>query len=466
MTERGQLLSAETFSGLDEDEKNRIRKELCRDEEFHKQFEVINVDQIAVEASIVDDLHVEELRHSMGKKCGQTTPITVGARCEKGKIVFHITDGFHRTAVKRTLEEPTIDAVVLYGLTMEEIYDLRVLAASSVKAVKFARLASWMQQSFSSSKWGDKGIKLSQALGLAMNWGISDSPGQRLGLSVEEAEELKDFLKDKETAWQGKLSSFYHDINAVEHSFPEIVEEVRTGGGGHGRGQGMLNPSRFKMMVKFLPDNLEGQRKMVNLIREYDLTTDKVELVAQVLALLLSGEAGSNFSVEETLAAMEMDPENIASEILLSLGKIEKNKEDKSGKEDGNNCDKRYPRTRRLGENTYDSVLSREELEEENELLRQALSEQEAKSEFGGNGNLPHWYKNSNLSWKERKVLHGLIEEGRSLEAIAVELGLTSNRVSQLMVSGTRKARLLFQQRIIEVKAKAVQEEFGGGGRW
>ena len=155
MTERGQLLSAETFSGLDEDEKNRIRKELCRDEEFHKQFEVINVDQIAVEASIVDDLHVEELRHSMGKKCGQTTPITVGARCEKGKIVFHITDGFHRTAVKRTLEEPTIDAVVLYGLTMEEIYDLRVLAASSVKAVKFARLASWMQQSFSSSSYID-----------------------------------------------------------------------------------------------------------------------------------------------------------------------------------------------------------------------------------------------------------------------------------------------------------------------
>ena len=113
MTERAKQLSAEAFADLLEDGRKQLRRELCQAGEFHKQFEEIRVDQIAVEDSIVDEVHVDDLEASMKKKCGQTTPITVGAQCENGQVIFHITDGFHRTAVKRKLNEPTIDAVVL-----------------------------------------------------------------------------------------------------------------------------------------------------------------------------------------------------------------------------------------------------------------------------------------------------------------------------------------------------------------
>lgn len=124
--------------------------------------EEIPVDLIVQESALIDPDHAQNLAESMMGDRKQISPTTVRARLvtdEGGtSVVYDVIDGFHRSEGKRIIQqltgEPqTMKTIVLYGCLDEELFDLRVLAASSVKSIKFARMAEWMKKSFLSTKW-------------------------------------------------------------------------------------------------------------------------------------------------------------------------------------------------------------------------------------------------------------------------------------------------------------------------
>lgn len=251
--------------------------------------EEIPVDSIVQESALIDPQHAQNLAESMMGNRKQISPTTVRARLDGERVVYDNIDGFHRTEGKRIIEqlinEPqTLKTIVLYGCGDEELFDLRVLAASSVKSIKFARMAEWMKRSFFSTHWQNnriyelvekEEITLSQVFNLAQ----FDSSGKNLGLKPEEVIELKEWAGKKSKQWGRPLSTLMVEMRTVELAAPDLVQRVRTGGGGSG-GRGILTRARLEAIVTNLPGDWELQRQMVNLAISKNILAQDLDFLA------------------------------------------------------------------------------------------------------------------------------------------------------------------------------------------
>ena len=272
----------------------------------------ILVNDIITETALIDPTHAQSLGDSMKGSRGQISPITVRARIDNDLVVYDIIDGFHRVEAKKYLQEEslteqTLKAVVLYGCNDEELYDLRVLAASSVKSIKFPRMADWMKKSFDSTRWSNSRISelivngdlsLSQVFYLAMY----DNSGKNLGIKEEEAEELRDWGINKSKQWGRPISSLISDMRTVELAAPDLVQRVRTGGGGKG-GKGVLTRARLQSLTKNLPGEWETQRLFA------DLAIDKNILAPDLDYLSWSYSFARDASDQETMTNILEHPE-------------------------------------------------------------------------------------------------------------------------------------------------------------
>ncbi len=253
-----------------------------------ERLENIPIYSIELEAVLTDPDHVASLQESMAGKRGQISPITVRAR-EGDTIIYDVIDGFHRAEAlvglaRETGQTITAKSVVVYGCSDEELFDLRVLAANSVRSVKFARMAQWMQRSFQSTQWANgqirklikKGdITIAQVFSLAQ----LDTPGSKLGLMSQEADELKEWARKKAKQWNRPISSLVEELRTVEVAAPDLVNQVRAGGGGH-EGRGVLTHARLKAIVTYLPGEWELQREVVQLVLRYNFIADEVSRLA------------------------------------------------------------------------------------------------------------------------------------------------------------------------------------------
>lgn len=274
-----------------------------------KRQEEIPVDVIFTESALIDPQHAESLAESMMGERKQISPVTLAARLVEGKITYLIIDGFHRVEGKKMIEDRTGEkqsmlAVVLYGCSDEELYDLRVLAASSVKAIKFARMAEWMKQSFLSTKWENKKIgsliksdqiTLSQIFSLAQN----DSAGARLHLEFSEAQELKSWAIKKSKQWGQSVPALMADMRTVELAAPDLVQKVRTGGGGKD-GKGVLTRARLSSIVRNLPGDWETQRTFADLALEQNILAEDLDFLS--FAYINAREAGDLVTMTAILA--------------------------------------------------------------------------------------------------------------------------------------------------------------------
>lgn len=107
------------------------------------RMELVPVNMIVQEEIAIDETHVKSLAESMSGTRGQISPMTVRARwLEDSKIIhYDVIDGFHRAAGLILIGKDIAKCVVVYGCSDEELFDLRVLAANSVRSVQFARVA-------------------------------------------------------------------------------------------------------------------------------------------------------------------------------------------------------------------------------------------------------------------------------------------------------------------------------------
>lgn len=245
--------------------------------------EEIPISRITTEVLIVDDNHAEELKQSIASKWGQISEIVVRARIggqTAGDISYDIIDGFHRYEAIKLLEKSTIKATVLYGCTDEEMYDLRILAANSVKAVKFPRLGHWMKGAWHQTPWKDK-IALTQAFSLAMQ----DSSGKKLGLAPKEAESVKEWCENKAKQWLIPVGTIYSILHIIEAAAPDLVIRVRSGGKFE-KGGLSLTPQQLSVIARAVPGQYELQRRIAKYAVGMGVSTKELSVMVEEVANL------------------------------------------------------------------------------------------------------------------------------------------------------------------------------------
>jgi len=421
-------------------------KELIQNGIETKRTEKISVSGLLLEESIVDEDHVEKLKMSMRGKRGQISPITVRARMgEDGEIMYDIIDGFHRGAALKSMAEDDgieayVDAVVVYGCSDEELFDLRVLAVNSVRSVSFARLSSWMQGSFEKSEWFAKDLTLSQIMSLA----VTGSSGKNLGLTREEALRAKNWAREKSKKWNRPITSLYQDILAVENADPELVKIVRVGAGGRHGKSGVINPARFRAIVEELPQEFELQQKAARVIMDEDLDKEEARLVAKAISV--------NRANEKELQLLKKDPRGYIGEV-----------ETEDGKDDDvdviHNPTKRgkFRKHHLMGSgresDSYDR-RTQKSLEEEIASLQEILAKRQETSVHDASD----WYELiPDLTLLEREVMIQFFRDGLDTDVIADVHGIVPHRVYLTLQSAHKKYYLFREnQKLNKIMASFV----------
>lgn len=282
--------------------------------------EEVPIDSIVQEGALIDPEHAQNLAESMMGNRGQISPATLRARLDNQAVVYDVIDGFHRRDGIRliqgiTNEKLTLKSMVLYGCGDEEMFDLRVLAASSVKSIKFARMAEWMKRSFQSTKWENhrihelvekEEITLSQVFSLAQ----VDSSGKILRIEPNEVTELKAWAKKKSKQWARPLSTIVHEMRMVELAAPDLVQRVRIGGGGKSR-KGVLTRGILETIVTHLPGDWETQRLLA------ELAIDRNILAVDLDFLAWSYAQAKEAADQDTMTKIMNEPELLLNPQLL-----------------------------------------------------------------------------------------------------------------------------------------------------
>src|SRR3989344_2940074 len=108
----------------------------------------------------VDEDHVATLADSMLDErkvrggTGQNHAISVAQII--GEPQFPIMDGFHRATGRNDHGLPDVYATIRLNSTWEEVYDRRILAASTHRAVRFARVIEWVEEVWRISPWAEQ----------------------------------------------------------------------------------------------------------------------------------------------------------------------------------------------------------------------------------------------------------------------------------------------------------------------
>jgi hypothetical protein len=413
-----------------------------------KRTEKISVSGLLLEESIVDDDHVEKLKMSMRGKRGQISPITVRARIgEGGDVVYDIIDGFHRGAALKSMAEEDgieayVDAVVVYGCSDEELFDLRVLAVNSVRSVSFARLSSWMQGSFDKSEWSTKDLTLSQIMSLA----VTGSSGKNLGLTPDDAKRAKEWAREKSKKWNKPITSLYQDILAVENADPELVKRVRVGSGGsHGK-SGVINPARFRAIVEELPQEFELQQKAAKVIMDEDLDKEESRLVAKAISLHRANE--------KELRLLKKDPRGYIGEVETENGKDDDVDVIHNSTQQGK-FRKHHLMSSGKESDSYDK-RTQKSLDDQIVSLQALLAKQQETSAPDAS----NWYELiSDLTLLEREVMIEFFRDGLDPDVIGDRHGFVTHRVYLLLQSAHKKYQLSKEkQKLNKIMASFVNK--------
>ena len=255
-----------------------ILREVARSGERIVRREQVLLQDIVAEGIIIDEQHANDLGREMLGPWSQTQPVLLRARIggqTNNDVVFDVLDGFHRVegikSVKPTWKEEgtTVYSTVLYGCSDEEMYDQRILAANSVKSVKYARVASWMKGAWAQTPWREK-LTVTQAFGLTQN----DSSGRSFGLNETELDEVKEWVRKKAQTWLSPIGTIYQNLRTVDAAAPDLVLRVRIGS--FGKGQLALTPSQLEAIVETFPLEYDLQRRVAGYATSESLSTEEI----------------------------------------------------------------------------------------------------------------------------------------------------------------------------------------------
>lgn len=237
----------------------------------------------------VDQAHVTDLTDSIrrearvGSRTGQLSPVLLGAVADFPK--FPIIDGFHRVAALSQLERPDVFATVRPDCTWEDVVDLRILAATTHRSVRFSRLIEWVEEAWDFSQWADK-IRVSQAFNLKVSPNMT---GERIGLKPDEVDEIKDWVDRKCEQWHVSHNSLYQHLAVANIAAPDLVKEARERKGGHKLEA--VTPQHLGAIARLLPHRHEEQRMVAKVATDLKLTVPRARALATAVSVASDPEA-------------------------------------------------------------------------------------------------------------------------------------------------------------------------------
>lgn len=241
-----------------------------------------------------DITHVEELARSIqkesetgtpGTNTGQLTPVLLGEVPGLGQ--FPIIDGFHRVPALKSLGREEVFATVRQNSTWEEIADLRILSASTHKAVRFSRLIEWIEESWKFSPWSGK-MQPIQAFQLQAS---KQMTGVRSGLSSEEVDKIREWVSDKCEKWRVAPDLIYKDLAIARVAAPDLVKKAREGRSG--RTLEAITPQHLQVISAVLPHRYDLQRVVAKASEELSLSVARARTLAAYVASAQSEEEAS-----------------------------------------------------------------------------------------------------------------------------------------------------------------------------
>jgi hypothetical protein len=248
--------------------------------------ELIRYDDVPVEEN-----HVRELADSMagemskGTIGGQLSPVLLGE--VPGSDKFYIIDGFHRAAANVLLGNDRMFCTIRPNTSEEEILDLRILTANTHTSVSFARIYEWVSDAWGKSPWSDK-INASQAFSLAGNAKVAVKSGRNLGLTPEEATEIREWAADKCEKWHVSIGNVYTVMSTAQVADPDLVKRARPRRSGHELPT--LTPQHLSVIAKANPYNYAKQRLLADVATSQNLTVDEVKKVVDHLGEIIDIE--------------------------------------------------------------------------------------------------------------------------------------------------------------------------------
>jgi hypothetical protein len=447
-------------------------EELVRSGIEAERMELIPVSKIRIDEGLVDEAHRDTLLNSMNEQ-HQLIPVGLRVRLDdSGEIVYDVIDGFHRTAGLQLKEAETgrlelVKAVVKYGLSDEHMYDLRVMAVNSVKSVSFPRMIMWMNKSFASSEWADKGVSLLQLLTLT----YQDNSGAYLNLSKEEVVRAKEWVLSKSKTWTRPLGSIIQDLRAAEVVDPELIKIVRVGSGGEHSKKGFLNPARLKAIADVLPGMYVEQNIAASIICKFDLDSQQSEILARgilnangdktVLDMIRNNSEDAIrevYRIKEEIEAEQLETEEPKSENQISVIYPP-----------NNNKLERYRRTvkangrkkRFSGLEEYKTLTNKEsrQIQMENKQLKDQIDQMR---EAAGSSNT-NWFELINgLTTRERSIMTQFFRKFSSVAEIAFEENLTPSQVLLQLQSAHNKYTIQEHERVHKERVSALTRSLVG----
>lgn len=229
----------------------------------------------------VDESHVSELVDQITEEAqinatsGQLSPVLVGEL--PGFPQFPIIDGFHRVAALTELKREEIYSTVRTCQTWEEVWDRRIGAATSHRAVRFARLVEWVDQAWRFSPWVDR-LKVTQAFQLRFAQGMT---GRRLGLTTTEVDEIREWVDKKGKQWGISPAYIHKQLTTAQVADPILIKEARERKSGHTLEA--ITPHHLSAIALTLPHRFELQRLVAAVAKREALTVEMSRAVAEAI---------------------------------------------------------------------------------------------------------------------------------------------------------------------------------------
>ncbi|MDO8498759.1 MAG: ParB N-terminal domain-containing protein [bacterium] len=286
--------------------------------------EQIPIADIFMEDAVVDTKHANDMAKSMKGEWGQLSDIAVRARSAEGtdQIIFEIIDGFHRTQAKKDDGEETIRGTVAYNCTDGEFWDLRIIAANSVKQVQIARLADWVKKAWALTPWAAKGLSSTQAFTSTAN----KSKASRLeGISIKDIQAAHIWIEEKCGKWQRTPFYIGRILRLAEDADPELVRRIRTAEGLKDH-KGRITLDRLAAVAAVFPvqTHRAAQLAVMNFVVDTRLYAEEIACFATRIAYVITPD----MSEDEILELLrKIRPEDLTQLIKEDIREVEPEEE-------------------------------------------------------------------------------------------------------------------------------------------
>ncbi|MEK9196066.1 MAG: hypothetical protein AAB914_01725 [Patescibacteria group bacterium] len=233
----------------------------------------------------IDHEHVEELAekmlsykkdHDVEGGNGQEDDVML-AQLDDDPNKLHITEGLHRINSLTLNGEGYVRAKILTHSSMQEVTEKRMSGVKEHQSIRTSRAVTIIDELWQFTPWKDK-LTSAQAFALTND----DRSGKDLGISSEEAEEIKQWAKAGAEECNLSVTTIDKHLRLIDAVDLEIIKNSREM---HGKKDSPYFASaNLKWLAKHLRGEFDKQKLVVEAAIEKNLSSSQVEKLAMQIA--------------------------------------------------------------------------------------------------------------------------------------------------------------------------------------